>query len=217
MDEFEFRQCEWDECRFRFPTAVDEPKTSRCPMCGAATNIVAVPAPVHPLLREAQDRLAAPNPTYSALLDNIRSIHNVGSMFRSADGAGISHIYLCGISATPAHPNLSKAALGAQASIPWTYALNGVDQAQSLKEQGHLLWAIETAPEAEPFFAADLSQPGANVTLVIGNERAGVDPGILALCDKTLALPMAGSKRSLNAAVAMGIVCYYLRFAQNSS
>jgi 23S rRNA (guanosine2251-2'-O)-methyltransferase len=209
VDEFEFRQCEWNECRFRFPTTIEEPRITRCPKCGAATYVVAAPAAV---------KLPSPYPSpaspYAALLDNIRSIHNVGSMFRSADGAGVQHIHLCGISATPAHPKLAKAALGAQASVPWSYALNGVDLAYSLKESGHNLWAIEETNDAEPFFSANGLDGPANVVLVVGNERAGVDPGILALCDRKFALPMAGEKRSLNVAVAFGIVCYHLRFAR---
>lgn len=212
MADYEFRQCEWEECRFRFPTEVEGPRASRCPRCGAATNVVGVPASV-----QGREPVKAATPSFSALLDNIRSIHNVGSMFRTADGAGVRHLYLCGMTASPAHPKLGKAALGAQEHVPWTYALNGVDLALSLKEQGYQMWAIDVLQEAESFFDADLSIGSQNITIVVGNERAGIDPGILSLCDRMLYLPMAGHKRSLNVAVAFGIISYHLRYVPQSA
>ena len=212
MADFEFRQCEWEECRFRFPTEVEGLRANRCPRCGAATSVIGVPAAM-PITMPEQ----AAGPSFSAMLDNIRSIHNVGSMFRSADGAGVRHLYLCGMTATPAHPKLGKAALGAQESVKWSYGLNGVDLALALKEQGHQLWAIEAAEEAQSFFDTDLTIGSQNITIVVGNERAGVDPGILALCDRVLYLPMAGHKRSLNVAVAFGIASYHLRYVEQSA
>jgi 23S rRNA (guanosine2251-2'-O)-methyltransferase len=209
VTEFEFRQCEWAECRFRFPSEVETPRAIRCPRCGAATNTAGLPAPVL-----ADPSVETSNPTFSALLDNIRSIHNVGSMFRSADGAGIHHLYLCGMTATPAHPKLGKAALGSQEFVNWSYDLNGVDLVLRLKEQGHQLWGIEAAEGAQLFFETDLVTRNQNITFIVGNERAGIDPGILALCDRTLYLPMAGHKRSLNVAVTFGIISYYLNFAR---
>ena len=208
MEEYEFRQCEWQECRFRFPVALEEPRVARCPRCGAATGIagsaVAGDAHVPPHLAK---------PVLSALLDNIRSVHNVGSMFRTADGAGLGHLYLCGITATPAQLKLGKTALGAQDNVPWSYGLNGLDMCMSLKEKGHRLWAVEDTEAAEPFFSADLSTGDQQIVIVVGNERAGVDPGILSLCDRQLYLPMAGHKHSLNVAVVFGIVSYHLRYA----
>jgi tRNA G18 (ribose-2'-O)-methylase SpoU len=133
-------------------------------------------------------------------------------MFRSADGAGIDHLYLCGMTATPAHPKLSKAALGSQEFVKWSYDLNGVDLALRLKEQGHQLWGIEATEGAQLFFEADLAVAVPNITFVVGNERAGIDPGILTLCDRVLYLPMAGHKRSLNVAVTFGIVSYHLSY-----
>jgi tRNA G18 (ribose-2'-O)-methylase SpoU len=156
----------------------------------------------------------------AALLDNIRSLHNVGSMFRTADGAALEHLYLCGITATAEHPRLGKAALGAQETVSWSYSRNAVDQALALRAQGYTLWALER-------LAADGSRANVQmlfeveakillgekpIVLVVGNERAGVDPGILTLCNRILSLPMYGQKPSLNAAVAFGIAVYYLRY-----
>lgn len=212
MAEYEFRQCEWEECRFRFPAEVEGLRANRCPRCGAATDVAGLPAPAL-----SDPPIKPVNSSFSALLDNIRSIHNVGSMFRSADGAGVRHLYLCGMTATPAHPKLGKAALGAQEFVKWSHDLNGLDLALRLKEEGHQLWAIEAAEGAEPFFDADLTIGAQTITIVVGNERAGVDPGILALCDRVLYLPMAGHKRSLNVAVTFGIISYHLRYVRPSA
>jgi tRNA G18 (ribose-2'-O)-methylase SpoU len=152
-------------------------------------------------------------PSFEALLDNIRSIHNVGSMFRTADGAGLAHLHLCGMTATPAHPKLSKAALGAQEKVSWSHSPNGLETAVSLKEQGYRLWAIEATENAQPFFAADPVLPHSRIIVIVGNENAGIDPDILHICDRVFSLPMYGFKESLNVAVAFGIVAYHLCYA----
>jgi tRNA G18 (ribose-2'-O)-methylase SpoU len=149
-------------------------------------------------------------PTFEALLDNIRSVHNVGSMFRTADGAGVTHLHLCGMTATPANIKLTKAALGAQERVSWTYHPNALDQAVKLKENGYRLWAIEAVENAKPFFTANPVLPNSRVVVIVGNERAGVDPGIIQICDRIYSLPMAGYKDSLNVAVSFGIVAYNL-------
>ncbi|MEZ4517018.1 MAG: TrmH family RNA methyltransferase [Chloroflexota bacterium] len=103
-------------------------------------------------------------------------------MFRTADGAGLDHLYLCGITATPEHPRLAKAALGAQGSVSWSYHPNAVDLAASLIEDGFQLWGLERPSDA----AVPLSLPPAvshteNVILVVGNERIGIDPALMNL------------------------------------
>ncbi len=133
-------------------------------------------------------------------------------MFRTADGAGLAHLHLCGMTATPEHPKLAKAALGADKTVAWSYARNGVATAVMLKKAGCQLWAIEATPTAEPLFADHPLLPTKPTVIVVGNEKAGVDPGILAHCDRVLSLPMSGHKQSLNAAVAFGIAVYHLSF-----
>lgn len=209
MEEYQFRQCDWAECRFRYPVQQDAPRAHRCPRCGSHTHEVGVPESGQEKLAKSWKRICA----VEALLDNIRSIHNVGSMFRTADGAGLAHLHLCGMTATPAHAKLSKAALGAQEKVPWSYNENGLDMAVLLKKQGCRLWAVEAAENAQPFFRTVAELPNARVIVVVGNENAGVDPGILEISDRVLSLPMYGYKRSLNVAVAFGIVLYHLRFA----
>lgn len=147
----------------------------------------------------------------------------VGSIFRTADGAGLEHLYLCGITATPEHPRLGKAALGAQDTVPWSYSRNAVDTARSLQAQGYCLWALERlAVDGSTKNVFSLFDPGVRnlrrekpVVLIVGNERAGVDPGLLALCDHIFSVPMYGQKPSLNAAVAFGIAVYFLRYMDN--
>ncbi len=209
MEQYQFRQCLWEECRFRFPVQVDAIRANRCPNCGSDTCEVGVPVKGKDNQNPGWIR-----PTFEGLLDNIRSIHNVGSMFRTADGAGLAHLHLCGMTATPAHAKLSKAALGAQEKVSWSYSANGLETAVALKEQGYQLWAIEAAENAQPFFNAEPELPHSRVIVVVGNENAGVDPGILQICDRVFSLPMYGFKKSLNVAVAFGIVSYHLCFSE---
>jgi tRNA G18 (ribose-2'-O)-methylase SpoU len=150
-------------------------------------------------------------PAMEVLLDNIRSIYNVGSIFRTADGAGISRLHLCGITPTPDNPRLKKTALGADAAVPWIHHLDGCAAAAGLKARGMRLWALEGGERSEPIQECVPDSDGRAVALVVGNEVSGVDPEILHQCDKILSIPMQGVKTSLNTAVAFGIAVYSLR------
>lgn len=150
-----------------------------------------------------------PPPRLCALLDNVRSLFNVGSIFRSADGAGVSHLYLCGFTPTPTNPKLAKTALGAEQTVGWSHHNNAVDLALSLRAQGHRLWALEALPGATIIF--DAPPLDGSTVLVAGNEVTGIDPDLLALCSCTLAIPMYGRKRSLNVATAFGVAAVVLR------
>lgn len=205
-----FLQCRDETCRLRFPAPAAEAVELVCPRCHGPLAMTAVVerAPFIPPARQA-------GPPLVALLDNIRSIHNVGSMFRTADGAGVDHLHLLGITATPAHPRLAKAALGAHETVAWSYHRHGPDAAARLRDAGFQLWALERTAEPSPqlsLYEAEL--PAAPLALIVGNERAGVDPELLALCDGVLALPMVGRKSSLNVAVAFGIAVYHLRYGR---
>lgn len=203
-----FYECRNPECRFRFPAGAGELVDGRCPHCGAPTEMVAAQ-------QRAVGQTTVPSPNalhLELLLDNIRSLYNVGALLRTADGAGVRHVHLGGITAPPTHPKLAKTALGAEQVLAWSQTRNGVATAQQLKEAGYVLWALEDAPGAEPLFEAKIRANGRPVLLIVGNEKAGVDSGLLALCDRILALPMMGHKESLNVAVACGIAIYYLRF-----
>lgn len=144
------------------------------------------------------------------LLDNLRSAWNVGSILRTADGAGFQQVYLCGITPTPEHPRVERTALGAQHSLQWSWHANSLVLARQLLRIGHTLWALESTPQAESLQV--LARPAADqrVVLIVGNEVAGVDPELLLLAARTFAIPMRGIKRSLNAAVAFGIAAYQM-------
>ncbi len=200
---FQLRQCANPACRFRFPLIDPRVSGETCPVCGGATTLA------------GQYRSAAPPPwpaappPVEALLDNIRSIYNVGSMLRTADGAGLRHLHVCGITPPPNHPKVAKTALGAEQAVGWTRYNNGLDTAVALQRRGFVLWALEGAPDAEPLLETAVPS-GRPVLLIVGNEIAGVDPGILALCDKVLYIPMQGVKESLNVASAFAIAAYHL-------
>ena len=145
-------------------------------------------------------------------LDNIRSTFNVGAMFRTADGAGIERLYLCGITPLPDNPKVAKTALGAEQAVPWTYFPNGLSAVQELKQSGKHLVALEVSPGATPLFEYLPPPDGQPVVLVVGNEVTGIDPDICALCEQTIWIPMSGFKRSLNVSIAFGIAVYFLRY-----
>lgn len=204
----EMRECENTNCLFRYPVLEPERPAIACPRCGNATRLVSE----RYLRQEVRPNAARrAGPMVAALLDNIRSVFNVGSMFRIADGSGMAHLYLGGITPTPDHPKMSKTALGAEQTVPWSYHANGLHAAQRLQAANYALWAIEEndAQTTSLFAAAPADERP--IVLIVGNEVAGIDPDILALCDRVLAIPMQGQKRSLNVAVAFGIAAYAVR------
>jgi len=211
MSTYEICECTEQSCRFRFPAAAGELASHRCPWCGGQT-VLRHTLPAAPL--ESPSKPAPPpSRQLAALVDNVRSTFNTGSIFRSADGAGLSHLYLCGVTPTPHHPKLTKTALGAEMSVPWSHHRNALLLAQQLQTAGHTLWALErTHPAPLPvrsiFAAPPLPDP---LVLVLGSEVAGIDPDLLALCTEMLSIPMAGRKQSLNVAVAFGIAAFTLR------
>jgi len=178
-------------------------------MCGAPVQRVSGPYEEHKSPKFSPDD--AP-PRVLVLLDNIRSVFNVGSIFRTADGAGVEHLSLCGITATPDNPRLKKTALGAHESVPWSFHRNAFTTAQQMKSSGISLWALEGGPASVPISHACRDLDGNAICLVVGNEICGVDPGILSMCEKIIGIPMGGIKTSLNTAVAFGIAVYTLRF-----
>lgn len=205
------RECENNGCLFRYPVLEQERPAAACPRCGGTTYLVSE----RYLRQEAIPTMTSqPGPVVVALLDNIRSVFNVGSMFRIADGSGISHLHLGGITPTPNHPKMGKTALGAEHAVPWSYHANGLGAAQMLQTAGCQLWAIEeNGPQTTSLFIAAPATERP-IALIVGNEVAGIDPDVLALCDRVLAIPMQGYKRSLNVAVAFGIAAYAVRYGR---
>ena len=210
----QFYECDNSECRLRFPGSEGHPKWNRCPACRSTTHLVATAPASH----EIDARMRHGNRTrVEVILDNIRSAWNVGSIFRTADGIGITRLYLCGLTPTPTNSKVSKTALGAEKSLPWEKFNNGVLLARELKSKEYQLWALEGLPNAQLLFQDQLEIPLTTIVLVVGNEVSGVDPGIIEMCDKVIAIPMLGTKQSYNVAVAFGIAASFLVYRQSFS
>lgn len=152
--------------------------------------------------------MAAPSPRLRLLLQNIRSLWNVGSMFRTSDAFGVEFVHLTGYTGTPPRKEIAKTALGAEAWIPWDHHPEPLVVAEKLKAEGWDLVALELTPQAVPL---GQYHPGPKTCLVVGHELSGVDPALLALCTATVKIPMQGLKESLNVSVAAGIALHHLR------
>ena len=143
----------------------------------------------------------------TVLLDNIRSLYNVGSFFRTADAVRAQRILLAGITADPGDRRIAKTALGAEVSMPWDKVINPCETLESLRQQGYQLAAVETSVTAVDLF--DWS-PAFPVCLVFGHEVEGIGRAILEQCDVHVRIPTLGRKQSLNVATAGGVVLYEL-------
>lgn len=151
------------------------------------------------------------------ILHNIRSSHNVGSIFRTADAVGVEKIYLCGITPTPidkyGRPNtrLTKVSLGAEKSIPWQKVKSATALVAQLKRQGYNILAVEQATGSTSLFKVKLATAAARKSvLILGNEITGLPAGIFKRADTIIEIPMVGKKESLNVAVAFGIAAFVL-------
>jgi len=142
------------------------------------------------------------------LLEKIRSIHNVGAFFRTGDCAGIEKIFLCGWTAAPPRPEITKVALGAEEAIPWQRILNAVEAARTAKAEGYHLIAVEQTTESRDLFSVELPWP---CCLVFGNEVDGVSRELLHECEASVELPTHGTKESLNVSVCAGAVLFEVR------
>lgn len=142
-----------------------------------------------------------------AALDNVRSLHNVGAFFRTADAAGFERLLLGGYTGTPPHPGLAKVALGAEESLPWKHCSPLSAELNGLRENGWEIAGIETAPTS-----VDLYDwvPRFPVCVVFGNEVEGLSEEVSGVCDVHVRLPMLGVKQSLNVSVAGGVVLFEL-------
>ncbi len=150
------------------------------------------------------NRLALPA---AVLLDDVRSLYNVGAFFRTADAAGAEKLYLCGITGRPPHAGIAKTALGAERTVPWEHSWDPLATVAALRGRGYEIAAVETSPGAVDLFEW---RPAFPVCLVFGHEVEGVRPALAAACDTHVRIPMLGSKHSLNVATAGGVVLYEL-------
>ncbi len=140
------------------------------------------------------------------VLDNIRSMHNVGSVFRTADAFLVQGICLCGYTPQPPHRDIHKTALGATETVDWLYYSTTLEAVKNLKENGYSVFAVEQTDKS--IFLENFPIPDTKIALIFGNEVEGVDAVVLPLCDGCIEIPQSGTKHSLNISVATGIVIW---------
>lgn len=139
------------------------------------------------------------------LLDDIRSLHNVGAIFRTADAVFLEHLYLCGITGTPPRNEIRKTSLGAEESVPWSFHDNPAVVVTALRDQGYQIVVLEQTDDAVDYRRADYHFP---LCLIVGHEYNGVRDDLVAAADLAIEIPMLGDKHSLNVSVAFGIAIY---------
>jgi 23S rRNA (guanosine2251-2'-O)-methyltransferase len=147
-------------------------------------------------------------PQFTVVLNNIRSLYNVGSIFRTADGVGIEKLWLCGITGIPPSTKISKTALGAEKVLPWEFAPSARQCLESLKAQGYQLVLLEQTKSSVSY---QEFVPKEKICLIVGNEIEGVSEDLLSLCDQAIEIEMTGLKISLNVTVAFGVAAYHIR------
>ena len=152
------------------------------------------------------------------ILHNIRSLHNVGSIFRTADAVGLEKLYLCGITPAPVdqfgkiRPQIAKVALGAERFVKWERYNATSKLIEKLKKEGYKIWAVEQSRKSVPYYKVAVRHAQGKIALLFGNEVKGLSSAILKKADKILEIPMRGRKESLNVSVAFGIVVFGLLY-----
>ncbi len=141
------------------------------------------------------------------VLDNIRSLHNIGSVFRTCDAFRIQEIHLCGLTAKPPHAEIHKTALGAEYSVDWTYFEDTIDSVAVLKAAGYTILAVEQAKDSMMLDTMQLD-PSKSYAIVMGNEVKGVQQQVIDACDGCIEIPQYGTKHSLNVSVSAGMVIW---------
>lgn len=208
-----FEVCLCRTCGLRFPREQSHTFGIRCPHCLGETEIISQKSIFKEQMKREKNK--SENPTiYAVVLDNIRSAWNVGSIFRSADGFGFEHVYLCGITPSPDNESVKKTSLGAEETLTWSSHKNAVELIKNLKAEGWNIWALEESEKAKQLTMNSnqfLKNRDSKTLLIVGSEVSGVDEGLLSLCDEIFFIPMQGEKRSLNVAIAFSVAAFALR------
>ena len=147
------------------------------------------------------------------VLDNVRSMHNIGSVFRTSDAYLVEKVVLCGITAQPPHAEIHKSALGAEFSVDWEYYADTNEAVEALKREGYEVWAIELAENSvmlDQFSTLNSQLSTQKIAVVMGNEVKGVQQSVIDKCKGCIELPQFGTKHSLNVSVTAGIVIWEL-------
>ncbi len=144
----------------------------------------------------------------SVVVENIRSLYNVGSIFRTSDGAFVEKLNLCGYTGFPPRKEIDKTALGSVESVNWEHNENTLEVLKDYKAKGYKIVSLEHTDNSVPYMEADYSFP---MCLVLGNEVGGISEEVVAMSDMAIEIPMFGLKQSLNVSVAYGVLIYHLR------
>ena len=150
------------------------------------------------------------------VLDNVRSQHNVGAVFRTADAMRIERVVLCGICCCPPNQELHKTALGAEESVEWTYFKDTIDAVKALQAEGYTVYAVEQAHDSVTLEEA-AEQVSGKIAVILGHEVFGVQQEVVDLCSQCIEIPQYGTKHSMNVSVTAGIVMYRLSEALRAS
>lgn len=188
---------------------VMRPMQMLCPGWNPGNAHLGLKKTINQMNRPSLDQCrCSPKIPLTLVLDNLRSLNNIGSIFRTADAFALEHITLCGISATPPSPEIHKTALGAEMSVEWSYSPDTLTAVKALKKKGYTICCLEQVNGSTSLeeFTPD---PTKHYALVSGNEVAGVDPTVVELCDLYLEIPQAGIKHSLNVAVSTAIALWH--------
>jgi tRNA G18 (ribose-2'-O)-methylase SpoU len=149
---------------------------------------------------------SAKKQTIVVVLDNVRSLNNVGSAFRTSDAFLIEEILLCGVTGTPPNKEIEKTALGATSTVKWTYFKTTLEAIDHIKQRNYKPFAVEQATKSIPL--NEFSSTDENIALVFGNEVYGVEQDVIDACEGVIEIPQAGTKHSLNISVSVGIVLW---------
>jgi len=216
-------QCPNPKCKLTFEVLDERAgRNGPCPQCGQVItfrSLEIIRCVERERARQKELGLAQGGPgesaepaAFSALLEDLRSLWNVGSIFRTSDGAGFTRLYLCGITGCPPRKELAKTSLGAEDHIAWSAHTSALEVIPELKARGVWVLGLERTAQSsglkEALLAGNIRTP---LCLVVGNEVAGISAETLAACDVVCHLPMRGVKESLNVAVAFGIAAYALK------
>ena len=145
------------------------------------------------------------------VLDHVRSLYNVGSVFRTADAFRLAGVCLCGITARPPHPEIHKTALGAEDSVSWQYFERTEDCVFWLRQQGYTVFAVEQCEGSTMLNDFDIKNEDVKIAVVLGNEVKGVQQQVIDLCDGCIEIPQYGTKHSMNVSVTAGIIIWELQ------
>jgi tRNA G18 (ribose-2'-O)-methylase SpoU len=212
--------CPYLDCKKSFTLEDDSLREALCSSCGreftVRASVVFEEIERQRKKRESASALSGGPPRkhgaepFTALLEDVRSLWNVGSIFRTADGAGFGRLFLCGITGCPPRKEIAKTSLGAEQNLPWEFHSSALEVLAELKKQQVFILGLERTANSRPLqnlIADGLPRP---LCLILGNEVTGIYRETLDQCDAVADLPMRGTKESLNVAVAFGVAAYML-------